>query len=83
MRPSLIYFDASLLFVYSRKDLPVKNFKSDVLLVTGERGSFANAVEKLHASLDKSKATLLKIDRVGDVMLEAVSTIRLPSQNIP
>ncbi|KAF4518270.1 hypothetical protein B566_EDAN005838 [Ephemera danica] len=55
----------------SRKDLPVKNFKSDVLLVTGERGSFANAVEKLHASLDKSKATLLKIDRVGDVMLEA------------
>ncbi|CAB3376315.1 Hypothetical predicted protein [Cloeon dipterum] len=55
----------------NRKDMPAKNIKADVLLVTGERGSFAAAVEKLHMMLDKSKATLLKIDRVGDVMLEA------------
>ncbi|XP_065354078.1 uncharacterized protein ZK1073.1 isoform X2 [Cloeon dipterum] len=55
----------------NRKDMPAKNIKADVLLVTGERGSFAAAVEKLHMMLDKSRATLLKIDRVGDVMLEA------------
>jgi Ndr family len=54
--------------------MPAKNIKADTLLVTGERGSFAAAVEKLHTLLDKSKATMLKIDRVGDVMLEAVST---------
>jgi hypothetical protein len=57
---------------FSRKDMPAKSIKADVLLVTGERGSFAAAVEKLHTNLDKSKATMLKIDRVGDVMLEAV-----------
>ncbi|XP_046385733.1 uncharacterized protein ZK1073.1 isoform X2 [Ischnura elegans] len=55
----------------NRKDLPLKNFKTDILLVTGANGSYAQAVEKLHLTLDKGKAALLKIDGVGDVMREA------------
>lgn len=58
---------------FSRTDLHLKQFKGDVLLITGMNGSYANVVEKLHKDLDKSKATLLKIDRAGDVLSETVS----------
>jgi len=40
----------------------------------GLLGSYANAVEKLHKDLDKNKSTLLKIERAGDVLTDAVST---------
>lgn len=36
--------------------------------------SYANVVEKLHRDLEKTKATLLKIERAGDVLLQAVSS---------
>ncbi|XP_075221869.1 uncharacterized protein ZK1073.1 isoform X2 [Lycorma delicatula] len=55
----------------NRKDLPLKQYKNDVLLITGVLGSYANVVEKLHRELDKNKATLLKIERAGDVLSEA------------
>ncbi|PSN45453.1 Uncharacterized protein C0J52_15054 [Blattella germanica] len=55
----------------NRKDLPLKQCKTDILLITGVLSSFASAVEKLHKDLDKQKATLLKIERAGDVLLQA------------
>jgi hypothetical protein len=59
---------------FSRKDLPLKQCKTDILLVTGVLSSYANVVEKLHRDLEKSKVTLLKIERAGDVLLQAVSS---------
>jgi hypothetical protein len=50
----------------------LKDYKQDILLVTGVLGSYANVVEKLHRDLNKHKATLLKIERAGDVLAEAV-----------
>lgn len=55
----------------NRKDLPLKQCKTDILLITGVLSSYANVVEKLHRDLEKSKATLLKIERAGDVLLQA------------
>lgn len=55
----------------TRKDLPLKEYKLDILLVTGVLGSYANVVEKLHRDLSKNKCTLLKIERAGDVLSEA------------
>lgn len=52
----------------------MKQCKTDILLITGVLSSYANVVEKLHRDLDKSKATLLKIERAGDVLLQAVSS---------
>lgn len=60
---------------FSRTDLPLKQYKSDILLITGVLGSYANVVEKLHKDLDKNKATLLRIERAGDVLSESVSFI--------
>lgn len=64
-----------LSFRFSRKDLMLKDYKQDILLVTGVLGSYANVVEKLHRDLNKHKATLLKIERAGDVLAEAVRMI--------
>lgn len=55
----------------------LKDYKQDILLVTGVLGSYANVVEKLHRDLNKHKATLLKIERAGDVLAEAVRMIIL------
>ena len=52
----------------------MKQCKTDILLITGVLSSYANVVEKLHRDLEKSKATLLKIERAGDVLLQAVSS---------
>lgn len=54
----------------NRTDLPLKQFKGEILLITGMNGSYANVVEKLHRDLDKKQATLLKIDKAGDVLSE-------------
>uniref|UniRef100_A0A1B6CBP4 AB hydrolase-1 domain-containing protein n=1 Tax=Clastoptera arizonana TaxID=38151 RepID=A0A1B6CBP4_9HEMI len=59
----------------SRKDLPLKQYKNDVLLITGVLGSYANVVEKLHRDLDKNKATLLRIERAGDVLNESPAKV--------
>lgn len=56
---------------FNRKDLPLKDYKQDILLITGVLGSYANVVEKLHRDLDKNKATMLRIERAGDVLSEA------------
>nr|XP_018900285.1 PREDICTED: uncharacterized protein ZK1073.1 isoform X4 [Bemisia tabaci] len=55
----------------NRPHLPLKEYKQDILLITGVLGSYANVVEKLHRELDKNKATLLKIERAGDILSEA------------
>lgn len=34
---------------------------------------YATVVEKLYRDLEKNKATLLKVERAGDVLLDAVS----------
>lgn len=65
---------------YSRKDLPLKQYKSDILLITGVLSSYANVVEKLFQDLDKNKATLLRIERAGDVFNESVSSIQFPPE---
>lgn len=52
----------------SRKDLPLKNCKIDVLLITGMLSPYASVVEKLHKDTDKVKVTMLKIERAGDVL---------------
>ncbi|XP_022194149.1 uncharacterized protein ZK1073.1 isoform X2 [Nilaparvata lugens] len=59
----------------NRSDLPLKQYKSDILLITGVLGSYANVVEKLYKDLDKNKATLLKIERSGDVLSEAPAKV--------
>lgn len=66
-----------LIVCYRRKDLQLKEYKHDILLITGVLGSYASVVEKLHKDLDKNKATLLKIERAGDVLNEAVITLFL------
>lgn len=61
-----------IVIFFRRKDLNLKDYKQDILLITGVLGSYANVVEKLHRDLDKNKATLIKIERAGDVLSEAV-----------
>jgi len=59
----------------NRKDLPLKQYKSDILLITGVLSSYGNVVEKLFQDLDKNKATLLRIERAGDVINEAPAKV--------
>ncbi|XP_054265474.1 uncharacterized protein ZK1073.1 isoform X1 [Macrosteles quadrilineatus] len=59
----------------NRKDLPLKQYKSDILLITGVLSSYANVVEKLFQDLDKNKATLLRIERAGDVLNESPAKV--------
>lgn len=57
--------------------MSLKNSTTDILLITGVLSSHASVVEKLHKELpDKNKATLLKIERAGDVLLDAVSYMK-------
>lgn len=42
----------------------------ETLLVTGSKASHVNAVHSMHQACNKSKASLLKIDDVGDVLTE-------------
>ncbi|EEB18476.1 conserved hypothetical protein [Pediculus humanus corporis] len=60
----------------TRNDLPLKNSTTDILLITGVLNSTASVVEKLHKEMpDKNKATLLKIERAGDVLLDAPAKV--------
>lgn len=47
----------------------------ETLLVTGAKASHVHTVHTMHQSCNKQKASLLKIDDVGDVLAECVSSI--------
>jgi hypothetical protein len=51
----------------------LKNCKVDVLLITGVMSPYANVVEKLFTNVNKEKVTLLKIEKAGEVLADAVS----------
>ncbi|XP_052868533.1 uncharacterized protein ZK1073.1 isoform X6 [Anopheles cruzii] len=59
----------------SRKDLPLKNCKLDMLLITGVMSPYASVVEKLYKDLNKEKVTLLKVERAGDVLADAPAKV--------
>jgi protein NDRG1 len=60
---------------FSRKDLPLKNCKIDILLITGMLSPYASVVEKLHKDTDKEKVTMLKIERAGDVLADTPAKV--------
>lgn len=47
----------------------------ETLLVTGAKASHVHTVHTMHQSCNKQKASLLKIDDVGDVLAECVSDV--------
>lgn len=51
----------------------MKECKIDVLLVTGMLSPYASVVEKLHRDVNKERVTMLKVERAGDVLVDAVS----------
>ncbi|CAB0002075.1 unnamed protein product [Nesidiocoris tenuis] len=59
----------------NRSDLPLKQYKVDILLIAGMKGSYASVVEKMHKELDKKTATLLKIEKAGDVLHDAPAKV--------
>lgn len=65
----------------SRKDLTLKGCKVDVILITGMLSPYASMVEKLHRDVEKERVTILKIERAGDVLADAVSTFLDTSRN--
>ena len=64
-------------FAFSRKDLTLKGCKVDVILITGMLSPYASMVEKLHRDIEKEKVTMLKIERAGDVLADAVGFSQL------
>jgi protein NDRG1 len=59
----------------TRKDLPLKACKVDILLITGMLSPYASVVEKLHRDCDKEKVTMLKIERAGDVLADTPAKV--------
>lgn len=57
----------------SRKDLSLKDCKIDILLITGMLSPYSSVVEKLHRDVNKERVTILKVERAGDVLVDAVS----------
>lgn len=55
----------------------LRGCQPDILLITGMLSPYSTVVEKMYKELDKDKVTILKIERVGDVLAEAVSYIRV------
>jgi len=47
----------------------------DVILITGMLSPYASMVEKLHRDVEKERVTILKIERAGDVLADAVSVV--------
>ena len=47
----------------------------DTLLVTGAKASHNHTVHTMHAHMNKAKSSLVKMDDVGDVLIEAVSAL--------
>jgi protein NDRG1 len=48
-----------------------KNLNLETMLVTGSRAAHVQSMYNMHACMDKSKTAILKIDDVGDVLMEA------------
>ncbi|XP_059061396.1 uncharacterized protein ZK1073.1 [Achroia grisella] len=59
----------------NRKDLLLKGCQPDILLITGMLSPYSGVVEKMYKELDKEKVTILKVDRVGDVLAEAPAKV--------
>lgn len=53
--------------------MSLKDCKVDALLITGMLSPYAPMVEKLYRDVEKEKITMLKIERAGDVLTDAVS----------
>lgn len=62
----------------NRKDISglieAKLKSMDTLLVTGSKAAHAQAVQNMYARMDKQKTSILKVDAVGDVLQESVSS---------
>lgn len=61
----------------SRKDLSLKDCKIDILLITGMLSPYSTVVEKLHRDVNKERVTMMKVERAGDVLVDAVSEISI------
>ncbi|CAG5042675.1 unnamed protein product [Parnassius apollo] len=59
----------------NRKDLILRGCQPDILLITGTLSPYAGVIEKMYKELDKDKVTILKIDKVGDVLGEAPAKV--------
>ncbi|CAG9560143.1 unnamed protein product [Danaus chrysippus] len=59
----------------NRKDLVLKGCQPDLLLITGTLSPYSSVVERLYRELDKDKVTILKVDKVGDVLAEAPAKV--------
>jgi len=58
----------------NRKDITAQlkeHLKCDALLISGSKTSHIAAAEHMHAHMDKTKSSLIKIDDVGNVLEEA------------
>ena len=68
-------FNFYLLQYFSRTDIhhEIEALNIDTLLVTGAKASHIHTVHTMHKALPKATTQLLKIERVGDVIVEAVS----------
>ncbi|XP_045520514.1 uncharacterized protein ZK1073.1 isoform X2 [Pieris brassicae] len=58
-----------------RKDLILRGCRPDILLITGMLSPYMSVVEKMYKELDKDKVTILKIEKVGDVLAEAPAKV--------
>ncbi|XP_073951018.1 uncharacterized protein ZK1073.1 isoform X4 [Choristoneura fumiferana] len=59
----------------NRKDLILRGCQPDILLITGLLSPYSSVVEKMYKELDKDKVTILKIEKVGDVLAEAPAKV--------
>ncbi|XP_061378098.1 uncharacterized protein ZK1073.1 isoform X2 [Danaus plexippus] len=59
----------------NRKDLVLKGCQPDILLITGTLSPYSSVVERMYRELDKEKVTILKVDKVGDVLAEAPAKV--------
>lgn len=59
----------------NRKDLILRGCQPDILLITGINSPYSTVVEKMYKDLDKDKVTILKVDKVGDVLAEAPAKV--------
>ncbi|XP_030027923.1 uncharacterized protein ZK1073.1 isoform X4 [Manduca sexta] len=59
----------------NRKDLLLKGCQPDILLITGTLSPYSSVIEKLYKELDRDKVTILKVEKVGDVLAESPAKV--------
>ncbi|XP_048484931.1 uncharacterized protein ZK1073.1 isoform X8 [Plutella xylostella] len=60
----------------NRKDLVLKGCQPDILLITGTLSPYSAVVEKMYKEMEhKERVTILKVERVGDVLAEAPAKV--------